>query len=796
MSTISLHDNAKNQGAATENLLSIQISQASFATLLTKLHHLTPIEIDNVRQAYRMADEAHLGQMRKNGDPYITHPIAVAVQCTHWKLDAPALMAALLHDVIEDCGVTHADLVERFGVVVANLVDGLTKLDHLDLTSRKENQAASFRKMLLAVAQDIRVILIKLADRTHNMRTMGDMHRSKWQRIAQETLEIYVPIAQRLGLNETYKELQELSFQYAMPWRFAVVTKAVEKVQQRRSNVVEEVKAHAIAAFAKYGLVVEVAGREKSLYAIYQKMSKRHVNFSDITDIYAFRIMVPDVLACYTALGVLHGMYKPMLHKFKDYIANPKQNGYQSLHTTLMGPAGLHVEFQIRTSSMQKVAQAGVAAHWLYKGAQSSDKTTSEMSNDWLQSLFEIQNDNTDAVDLLEHIKVDLFPKSVYVRTPKNKVIALPKGGTVLDFAYAIHSSVGGKAANAKVNGIAVPLFQVLASGDVVDVGTHADVQPHPSWLEFVQTAKARSSIRCFLKTTAHSQATALGATLLRHALHREGIPGDDIQVMALEFKSKILHFSGNPDWDSLQSDVALGKRNLALIAKKWVQLWQDAGRMVDLQVQRRERLLYPHVTHSIEVEIESAHVDINVNVNISNATVENYQQHRHIQHEHLFLTGKENRAIAYGTCCHPIPQDSIVGYLKHNEGLTIHHEKCGAVQRLLRHDAERFIAVDWSDDVCRTFDVVIVVTAHNGVGVLASLATCIAKEMADIAHVEIPKHQSGDTSRLAFTLKVRDTGHLQDVLHALQRLPHVVQAQRDLFLSLLPFSTEKNTKP
>ena len=441
---------------------------ASFAGLVARMDYLSAPEVELVRQAYRFADAAHLGQMRKNGDPYITHPIAVAAMCTEWKLDAQALMAALMHDVLEDCGVTKQEMIERFGAPVAELVDGLTKLDKLQFNTREENQAESFRKMLLAMARDVRVILIKLADRTHNMRTMGDMPKSKWGRISSETLEIYAPIAHRLGLNHAYRELQDLAFRYLHPWRYEVLTKALDKSRGRRKDLISRVRHEVEAAFEKHGVHVRIMGREKTLYSVYHKMDLKHLSFSQVTDIYGFRIILPELTECYTALGVLHQLYKPLPGKFRDYIAIPKVNGYQSLHTTLIGPFGTNIEFQLRTHPMDVVAESGVAAHWLYKASEPGSATSQSLGTQWLQSLLDIQQETKDAAEFWDHVKIDLFPDAVYVFTPKSKIMAMPRGATVMDFAYAIHSDVGHRAIAAKINGEQMPLRSELNNGDVV----------------------------------------------------------------------------------------------------------------------------------------------------------------------------------------------------------------------------------------------------------------------------------------------------------------------------------------
>jgi len=497
---------------------------ASFAVLEAQLGYLSETDTDMVRRAYKYADEAHLGQMRKSGEPYITHPIAVAGLCTEWKLDAQALAAALLHDAMEDCGITKIELIERFGSPVAELVDGLTKLDKLEFNTREENQAESFRKMLLAMARDVRVILIKLADRTHNMRTMSDMPRSKWGRIASETLEIYAPIAHRLGLNQIYRELQDLSFKHQLPWRYAVLSKAVTRARNRRRDLIRKVQNDVQAVFAQAHMDVRISGREKTIYSIYKKMDEKHLSFAQVTDIYGLRVIVPSVIDCYTALGLLHQIYKPLPGKFKDHIAIAKVNGYQSLHTTLVGPSGVNVEFQIRTEPMHLVAESGVAAHWLYKEHESASAQSERLGTQWLQSLLDIQTETRDAAEFWDHVKVDLFPDAVYVFTPKSQIMALPRGATVVDFAYAIHSRVGDRAMAARINGDQVPLRTELKNGDVVEVITAPVSAPNPAWLGFVRTGRARSKIRHHLKTMAQTESVGLGEKLLAQALRAEGI--------------------------------------------------------------------------------------------------------------------------------------------------------------------------------------------------------------------------------------------------------------------------------
>jgi GTP pyrophosphokinase len=718
---------------------------ASFAALLEKLDYLDSASIEQVRQAYRYADAAHLGQLRSSGEPYITHPIAVAALCASWKLDVQALMAALLHDAMEDCGITKADLIDRFGAPVAELVDGLTKLDKLQFNTREENQAESFRKMLLAMARDVRVILIKLADRTHNMRTLSDMPRSKWHRISSETLEIYAPIAHLLGLNQTYRELQDLAFRHLHPWRYATLAKAVAKSRNRRRDIVQKVQAEVDAAFARQGMAVRLAGREKTLFAIYQKMDAKHLSFAQVTDLYGFRIIVPTVTDCYTALGVLHQMYKPVPGKFKDHIAIAKLNGYQSLHTTLVGPAGLNVEFQVRTEEMHVVAEAGVAAHWLYK-AQETDGTVAErLGTKWLQSLLDIQNETRDAAEFWDHVKVDLFPDAVYVFTPKSQILALPRGATAVDFAYAIHSDVGDRTTAARINNEQVPLRTELKNGDVVEVVTKQGARPNPAWLAFVRTGRARSKIRHYLKNMAQSESAGLGEKLLTQALRAEGMEQlPDAQTHAALWE-KLLRFTGSRSRAELMTDIGLGKRIANIVAKRLVLLLTEDGQRPDALLLTRER----------------------------------YSSHENVSQGSITLDGSENASVQYAPCCRPVPGDPIVGYLGRGEGLVVHHAQCGVAKKLQHKDGERFIAVDWSDEPTRMFETAITVTVSNGKGVLARIASELASSEADIVRVDMD--DAMDTIDLRFVVAVRDLAHMETVLRNLRRTQSVLRAFRVL---------------
>jgi GTP diphosphokinase / guanosine-3',5'-bis(diphosphate) 3'-diphosphatase len=719
---------------------------ASFAALTAKLDYLDATDIEQVRQAYRFADEVHLGQLRNSGEPYITHPISVAQQCAEWKLDAQALMAALLHDIIEDCGISKAEVIERFGAPVAELVDGLTKLDKLQFNTREESQAESFRKMLLAMARDVRVILIKLADRTHNMRTLGDMPSDKWSRIAQETLEIYAPIAHRLGLNQTYRELQDLALRYLRPWRYSVLGKAIAKARGRRRDLIQKVQQELETVFSANGIHVRISGREKTLYSIYRKMREKHLSFAEVTDIYGFRVIVPSVIDCYTALGVLHQLYKPVPGKFKDHIAIAKLNGYQSLHTTLVGPSGVNVEFQMRTEAMHMVAESGVAAHWLYKAAEGGASNADRLGNKWLQSLLDIQHETNDAAEFWDHVKVDLFPDAVYVFTPKSQIMALPRGATVVDFAYAIHSDVGDRAVGARVGGEQVPLRTELKNGDVVEVTTDATSSPNPAWLGFVRTGRARSKIRHHLKTLAQSESQSLGEKLLAQAIRAEGIDRLPDESPAYQpLWDKLLHFSGNRTREELLTDIGLGKRIATMIAKRMVVLLAEAGEKPDALLLSRER----------------------------------YSAHESVSQGSVVLDGSENASVQFAQCCRPIPGEPIVGYLGRGEGLVVHTAECAVGKRLLYKDSERFITVEWSDEPTRSFETGIVVTVANGKGVLARVAAALAAAEADITHVDMGEELSQEATDMRFVVAVRDVAHLDAVLRQLKRTHSILRAVR-----------------
>ena len=719
---------------------------ASFAALTHKLDYLDAAEIKKVREAYRFADEAHLGQFRASGEPYITHPIAVAGLCADWKLDAQAIMAALMHDAMEDCGITKTELIERFGVPVADLVDGLTKLDRLQFSTREESQAESFRKMLLAMARDVRVILIKLADRLHNMRTMDAVLPAKRARIASETLDIYAPIAHRLGLNQTYRELQELSFQNLKPWRQAALAKAVQKARGYRRDVVDRIQHDVERSFIQAKLPVQVYGREKTLFSIYKKMREKHLTFAQVNDIFGFRIVVGTLMECYMALGVLHQLFKPLPGRFKDYIAIPKANGYQSLHTTLVSPLGTSVEFQIRTEQMHAVAEKGIAAHWLYKSGGAQVQEAQRLGAMWLQSLIDIQDETHDANEFLEHVKIDLFPDAVYVFTQKSKILALPRGATPIDFAYAIHTDVGDHCVAAKVNGEPVALRTELRSGDVVEVVGAPGARPNPAWLNFVRTGRARSKIRHYLKNMEQEESQELGEKMLAQALRAEGLhmPGTDGSDASIWHQ--LTRWAGSKTREDLYTDIGLGRKIANIVAKRLARLMAERGTKPDPLT----------LTMGRYAADDSA-----------------------VAQGLVVIDGSEGASLQLAPCCRPIPGDSIVGYLGRGEGLIVHTGECSVGKRLFERDSEHWMGVDWAEQPTRPFETGVSLLVTNGKGVLAQVAQAVSEAEADITHIEMGNEPAAESTELQLLISVRDRLHLADVMRHLKRSPSVLRVAR-----------------
>ena len=712
---------------------------ASVTHLTNKLaEYLSPSELRKVKEAYRFSDEMHLGQMRMSGEPYISHPIAVAEICADWKLDAQAIMAALLHDVMEDQDVQKDELIERFGAPVAALVDGLSKLEKIEFQSQIEAQAENFRKMLLAMARDVRVILIKLADRLHNMRTLGSMAPVKKRRIARETMDVYVPIAHRLGLNNIYRELQDLSFSHLYPLRYRTLSKAVKAARGNRREVVSKILESVKATLAVTGIQAQVYGREKSLFGIYRKMRSKQLSFSQVLDVYGFRVVVEGFANCYVALGTLHALYKPMPGKFKDYIAISKLNGYQSLHTTLIGPYGTPVEFQIRTQEMHRVAESGVAAHWLYKDDDSGLSELQQRTHAWLQSLLDIQKQTGDSAEFLEHVKVDLFPDSVYVFTPKSKIIALPRGATALDFAYSIHTDIGDQTTAVRINHETAPLRTELRNGDIVEIVTDPESRPSPTWLTFVRTGKARSAIRHHLRTINLSESIELGKRLLSQALVALNIDPE----LPLPLSERLLNESSARSLDELHADIGVGKRMAALVARHILDLVED-----DAAPGSR--------------------------TGVSNTTTGN-------RLEPVVIYGNEGLSIHLSQCCQPIPGDGIMGQLKRDQGLIVHTTDCEVAKRLHAKEPDRWIAVVWGAELNRRFDCRLLILVKTERGVLARVAAEINETDANIVHVSMDQGDDQLMTQLHFTVQVEDRVHLARLIRNIRRISGVTRILRD----------------
>ena len=734
-------------GPTSAPTLPLKHQVVSIDGLISKLGYLKPDEVNLVKQAFHFADAAHLGQYRHSGEPYITHPVAVAELCATWRLDASSIMAALLHDVIEDTGCTQADLVGKFGSKVAELVEGLTKLDKLEFQSHAEAQAESFRKMFMAMARDVRVILVKLADRTHNMRTLDAVPMEKRRRVAAETIEIYAPIAHRLGLNIIYRDLQDLSFRYSMPMRFRVIEGAVKRARGNRKEMVEKILQNARMAFAKANLEVDLQGREKTLFSIYNKMRSKHLSFSQVLDVYAFRVTVHSIDECYRALGILHSLYKPMPGKFKDYIAIPKLNGYQSLHTTLLGPSGVPVEFQIRTSDMHAVAEAGVAAHWAYKDGTPDMSEVQNRAHQWLQSLIDIQDSSGDSQEFLEHVKIDLFPDAVYVFTPKGQIRALPRGATALDFAYSIHSDVGNTCVAVKINGMQLPLRSELKNSDIVEVVTSANSQPNPGWLAFVRTGKARASIRHSLKTKHYAESLQLGERLLANALRQQGV---DAGLLSPEIWEKLLHWTGDKTREEACVNIALGRRSPQELAIRLKILIDDEGGSEQMRLGAADWV-------SPQQEITS----------------------HHHQRQAILVDGREGNSISFQTCCHPIPGDNIIGYLGKGEGLQVHTNDCPVALRMLSKDSDKWVEVEWGKEVNREFEVDLAIDTRQGKGVLARVASSVTAADSNIMNVSMDDRYKEDAVTIRFTIQVSDRLHLSKVMRSLRTNHDVMRVTR-----------------
>src|SRR5882724_5577306 len=696
--------------------------------LLTKLeHYLKPEQVEQVREAYEFGAAAHEGQKRLSGEPFIAHPVAVATILAELHMDAQTLIAAILHDIIEDTPTAKDEVAARFGAEVAELVDGVSKLDHMQFRSREEAQAESFRKMLLAMTRDIRVIMVKLADRTHNMRTLGAMPPARRRAIARETLEIYAPIANRLGIHAVKTDLEELGFKALYPGRHRIIEKALKRARGNQKQFVGKIEANVRQALEKAGIKGSVGGREKHLYSIYQKMRRKRTALAEIVDVFGFRIVVDSIDTCYRTLGLVHSLYRPMPGRFKDYIAIPRINGYQSLHTTLFGPNGVPIEVQIRSEQMHRVAESGIAAHWKYKsGGDTFGGVEHDRAREWLASLVQIQEGGS-SEEFLESVKVDLFPDKVYVFTPKGKILRLPTGATTVDFAYAIHTDVGNRCVAAKVDRRLVPLRTPLRNGQTVEIITAKGAKPNPSWSSFLVTAKARAAIRQYLKNLKKGDALELGRRLLGLALedfslNLKKIPPADMDAVVKELNLR--------DADELFEKIGLGERLAPLVARR----------------------------------LQPAQEDTEQSAASSGP---------------LMIAGTEGLLVTYARCCFPIPNDPIMAYLSAGRGVMIHRQNCGNLAEY-RKQPEKWLSVAWEGAQGRLFTSEIQLEINNRVGVLAAVASSIAGTETNIDQVSLEERDMGSSS-LKFQLQVRDRKHLARVIKTIRRMPDVQRVFRTL---------------
>ncbi len=688
--------------------------------------YLKPEDMTRLETAYHFSENAHSGQFRASGEPYVSHPLAVANILAQLHLDPQALTAALLHDVMEDTEVSKAEIAKKFGNPVAELVDGVSKLDRIEFETKEEAQAENFRKMLLAMARDVRVILIKLADRLHNMRTLDAVPPAKRYRVARETLDIYAPIANRLGLNGIYQELEDLCFRHLYPARQRVLSKALKSARGNRREVVGKVLDAIRKKLAHDKVEAVVQGREKHLFSIYRKMREKQLAFAKVLDVFGFRIIVKDVPSCYLTLGALHGLYKPIPGGFKDYIAIPKANGYQSLHTKLFGPFGSPLEVQIRTQEMHKIAEAGVASHWLYKSSDSSLNDLQQKTHQWLQSLLEIQSGSGDSVEFLEHVKFDLFPDEVYVFTPKGRILALPRGATPVDFAYAVHTDIGNRCVAVKINDELVPLRTELRNGDRVEIITASHAKPNPMWLNYVNTGRARAQIRHFLKTVQYEESAHIGERLLNQALGTLQTSNGTITETQW---SKLLKDSGVKSRRDILADIGLGKRLGVVVAR---------------------RLLALSEAHLVERKPAAP----------------------------IVIRGTEGMAVQFAQCCHPIPGDPIIGLINKGQGMLIHTHDCPLIGKT-RSDPDKVFDVEWAPETKKLFNVSIRIVVINQQGVLAKVAAEIADADSNIDNVAVVPEAGDQYATMNFTLQVANRPHLAKIMRALRSIPEVIRITR-----------------
>ena len=687
--------------------------------------YLSSDQVNAVRRAYYYAEQAHDGQLRSSGEHYVTHPLAVATILADMHMDHQSLMAAMLHDVIEDTGIPKEALVAQFGDSVAELVDGVSKLTQMKFGTKAEAQAENFQKMAMAMARDIRVILVKLADRLHNMRTLGALNAEKRRRIAKETLEIYAPIANRLGMNRIYAEFEDLGFKAMYPMRAARIQSAVKNSRGNRKEIVQKIQESIAHCLEREGLPGEVSGREKHLYSIYQKMRGKRKAFTEIMDVYAFRIVVDKVDTCYRVLGAVHNLYKPFPGRFKDYIAIPKANGYQSLHTTLFGMHGVPIEIQIRTKEMEELANNGIAAHWLYKTEEDGRRNNHARARQWVKGLLELQQNAGNSLEFIENVKIDLFPDEVYVFTPKGRIMELPKGSTPVDFAYAVHTDVGNTCIACRVNRRLAPLSQALESGATVEIISAPNTQPNPNWLNFVVTGKARTHIRHALKQQRREESVSLGARLLSKALDNLGVRYEDISEARLQALLKENH---QDERDDLLEEIGLGNRTAHVIARRLLSTEESAAN--------------PLATDGP-----------------------------------LVIRGTEGLVLNYARCCTPIPGDLIVGHLSAGKGMVVHRDSCKNISEL-RNNPEKCIPLTWAKDIDSEFNVELRIELAHQRGLIALLAGTISEADANIDKINVDE-RDGRISVIQLGISVRDRVHLARIIRKLRGLAGVSRITR-----------------
>ncbi len=692
--------------------------------------YLSKEQIGLIRQAYLFAEQAHRGQLRRNGSPYITHPLAVASVLCDIHMDHQSIMAAMLHDVIEDTTVSKAEIVRIFGEDVGRLVDGVTKLTQVQFGSRAEAKAENFRKMMLAMTQDIRVIIVKLADRLHNMRTLEVLSPEKSRRIAEETLEIYAPIANRLGMNDLRIEYEDLGFAILYPMRHALIAKAVKAARGNRKEMVNTILETLEQRLRSEHLQVRIIGREKHLFSIYTKMKEKRKSFSEIMDVYGFRIITDCVDSCYRTLGIVHNLYKPVPGKFKDYIAIPKANGYQSLHTVLIGQRGVPIEIQIRTEAMEAMANHGIAAHWLYK-SEGFTNTSRSRAREWIKSLLEIQKTAGNSMEFIEHVKIDLFPDEVYVFTPKGQILTLAQGSTAVDFAYMIHSDVGNTCIAARIDNRLAPLSIPLQSGQTVEIITAPGARPNPAWLNFVATSKARVNIRHFLKDQQTTEAIELGKQLLERSLSALGLEAG-IACLSPGRLQSILGELGLEATDSLYQEIGLGNRLAPLIALRLAGNLSVAETGRNLPAQRLS----------------------------------------------IAIKGTEGVVVNYARCCRPIPGDEIIGHMSQGRGLVVHRDNCGNIAQELKDNPDKCLTLSWSQRIDREFQVELRVHLENKRGLLATLATQITETDANIESITLHEKDARH-SIIQLNILVSNRVHLAKTIKRLRNLQGVSRVQR-----------------